>query len=72
TPPVPALVGRAAPGRWVAGPVLRGRLCAVYLPAGHRRSHAWSGGRPGVSYGDPAGPRAATLMWRSLGRHRRR
>jgi poly(hydroxyalkanoate) depolymerase family esterase len=34
---VPALVRRAAPGRWVAGPVLRGRLCAVYLPAGHRR-----------------------------------
>jgi poly(hydroxyalkanoate) depolymerase family esterase len=33
---VPALVGRGAPGRWVAGPALRGRLCAVYLPAGHR------------------------------------
>jgi poly(hydroxyalkanoate) depolymerase family esterase len=27
---------RSVPGRWVAGPALRGRLCAVYLPAGHR------------------------------------
>jgi poly(hydroxyalkanoate) depolymerase family esterase len=32
--------------------------------------HAWSGGRPGGSYSDPAGPRAATLMWRFLRRHR--
>ncbi len=32
--------------------------------------HAWSGGRAGGSYSDPAGPRAATLMWRFLGRHR--
>ena len=32
--------------------------------------HAWSGGRPGASYSDPAGPRAATLMWRFLRRHR--
>ncbi len=31
--------------------------------------HAWSGGRPG-SYSDPAGPRAATFMWRFLRRHR--
>jgi poly(hydroxyalkanoate) depolymerase family esterase len=30
------MLGRAAPGRWVAGPPLRGRLCSVYLPAGHR------------------------------------
>jgi poly(hydroxyalkanoate) depolymerase family esterase len=33
---VPSMLGRAAPGRWVAGPPLRGRLCSVYLPAGHR------------------------------------
>lgn len=33
-------------------------------------AHAWSGGRPGGSYSDPAGPRAATLMWRFLRRHR--
>jgi poly(hydroxyalkanoate) depolymerase family esterase len=32
--------------------------------------HAWSGGRPGGSYSDPAGPRAATLMWRFLRGHR--
>ncbi len=32
--------------------------------------HAWSGGRPGGSYSDPSGPRAATLMWRFLRRHR--
>jgi poly(3-hydroxybutyrate) depolymerase len=32
--------------------------------------HAWSGGRPGASYCDPAGPRAATLMWRFLRRQR--
>jgi poly(hydroxyalkanoate) depolymerase family esterase len=32
--------------------------------------HAWSGGRAGGSYSDPAGPRAATLMWRFLERHR--
>lgn len=34
--------------------------------------HAWSGGRPGGSYSDPAGPRATTLMWRFLRRHQRR
>jgi poly(hydroxyalkanoate) depolymerase family esterase len=33
---VPIFSKRAAPGRWVAGPALRGLLCAVYLPAGHR------------------------------------
>jgi poly(hydroxyalkanoate) depolymerase family esterase len=33
--------------------------------------HAWSGGRPGGSYSDPAGPPAAVLMWRFLRRHRR-
>lgn len=32
--------------------------------------HAWSGGRPGGSYSDPAGPRAATFMWRFMRRHR--
>ena len=32
--------------------------------------HAWSGGRAGGSYSDPAGPRAATFMWRFLRRHR--
>ena len=32
--------------------------------------HAWSGGRPGASYSDPVGPRAATLMWRFLRRQR--
>lgn len=25
--------------------------------------HAWSGGRAGGSFSDPAGPRAATVMW---------
>ena len=35
---VSALPGRTTPGRWVAGPTLRGVLCAVYLPAGHRPS----------------------------------
>src|SRR4249919_1889097 len=29
-------VMRATPGRWAAGPGLGGRLCPVYLPAGHR------------------------------------
>ena len=31
--------------------------------------HAWSGGRPGASFADPAGPRAATLMWTFFRRH---
>jgi poly(hydroxyalkanoate) depolymerase family esterase len=31
--------------------------------------HAWSGGRDGSSYSDPAGPRAATLMWRFFRGH---
>jgi hypothetical protein len=25
--------------------------------------YSWSGGRPGGSYSDPAGPRAAPLAW---------
>ncbi len=32
--------------------------------------HAWSGGRAGGSYSDPAGPRAATLMWSFFRTHR--
>jgi poly(3-hydroxybutyrate) depolymerase len=32
--------------------------------------HAWSGGRAGGSYSDPAGPRAATLMWAFFRTHR--
>jgi poly(hydroxyalkanoate) depolymerase family esterase len=32
--------------------------------------HAWSGGRPGGSYSDPTGPRAATLMWSFFRSHR--
>lgn len=32
--------------------------------------HAWSGGRPDASFADPAGPRAATLMWTFFRRHR--
>lgn len=32
--------------------------------------HAWSGGRAGGSYSDPAGPRAATLMWQFFRLHR--
>jgi poly(hydroxyalkanoate) depolymerase family esterase len=32
-------------------------------------AHAWSGGRPGGSYSDPAGPRAATLMWNFFRTH---
>ena len=35
-----------------------------------RLGHAWSGGRPGGSYSDPAGPRAATLMWTFFRSHR--
>ncbi len=43
-----------------------------YTARGHRvlehwtvtgLGHAWSGGRPGGSFSDPAGPRAATVMW---------
>jgi len=34
--------------------------------------HAWSGGLADVSYSDPAGPRAATLMWQFFRLHRLR
>jgi poly(hydroxyalkanoate) depolymerase family esterase len=33
-------------------------------------AHAWSGGRADGSFSDPAGPRAATLMWSFLRSHR--
>jgi poly(hydroxyalkanoate) depolymerase family esterase len=33
-------------------------------------AHAWSGGRAGGSYSDPAGPRAATLTWNFFRAHR--
>lgn len=47
----------------------RGRTVLEYwLVAG--LGHAWSGGRPGGSYSDPTGPRAATVMWQFLRRHR--
>jgi poly(hydroxyalkanoate) depolymerase family esterase len=32
--------------------------------------HAWSGGRAGGSFSDPAGPRAASLMWQFFRLHR--
>lgn len=32
--------------------------------------HAWSGGRDGCRYSDPAGPRAATLMWQFFSNHK--
>jgi poly(hydroxyalkanoate) depolymerase family esterase len=35
-----------------------------------RLGHAWSGGRPGGSFSEPAGPRAATLMWTFFRSHR--
>ena len=47
----------------------RGRTMAeMWLVEG--LGHAWSGGKAGGSYSDPKGPRAATLMWRFLSRHR--
>jgi len=35
-----------------------------------RLAHAWSGGRKGVPFSDPQGPRATTEMWRFLSGHR--
>ncbi len=58
--------GRTADGRrytrvrWYAA---RRRLVLEYWLI-QQLGHAWSGGRAGGSYSDPAGPRAATLMWR--------
>ncbi|MDT7615005.1 MAG: hypothetical protein QOF00_2452 [Pseudonocardiales bacterium] len=45
--------------RWYSA---RGRRVLEYwVVAG--LGHAWSGGRAGGSFSDPAGPRAATVMW---------
>jgi len=52
--------------RWYGG---RGRrLLEHWQVAG--LGHAWSGGRPDGSFSDPAGPRAATIMWSFLRSHR--
>jgi poly(hydroxyalkanoate) depolymerase family esterase len=52
--------------RWFAR---RGRT-VLQLWLVEELGHAWSGGRAEASYSDPAGPRAATLMWRFLSRQR--
>jgi poly(hydroxyalkanoate) depolymerase family esterase len=52
--------------RWYA--VRRSRVLEYWLI--QRLGHAWSGGRPGGSYSDPVGPRAATLMWSFFRSHR--
>jgi poly(hydroxyalkanoate) depolymerase family esterase len=52
--------------RWYTG--RRQRVLEYWLV--QQLGHAWSGGRPGGSYSDPAGPRAATLMWSFFRSHR--
>ena len=52
--------------RWYT---VRGRRVLEYWMVDGLR-HAWSGGRAGGSYSDPAGPRAATLMWGFFRIHR--
>ena len=52
--------------RWYSA---RGRLVLQYWRI-EGLGHAWSGGRPGGSYSDPAGPRAATAMWGFFRAHR--
>lgn len=46
----------------------RARVLEYWLVKG--LGHAWSGGRPGGSFSDPAGPRAATLVWAFFRTHR--
>ena len=64
--------GRTADGRrytrvrWYT--TRRQRMLEYWLVQG--LGHAWSGGRPGGSYSEPAGPRAATLMWTFFRSHR--
>lgn len=64
--------GRTADGRrytrvrWYSA--RRRRVLEYWLVEG--LGHAWSGGRAGGSYSDPAGPRAATLMWDFFRSHR--
>jgi poly(hydroxyalkanoate) depolymerase family esterase len=57
--------GRTADGRdWtrVRWYTARGRRVLEYWVV-DGLGHAWSGGRAGGSFSDPAGPRAATIMW---------
>jgi poly(hydroxyalkanoate) depolymerase family esterase len=64
--------GRSADGReytrvrWYTAK--RVRVLEYWLIEG--LGHAWSGGRAGGSFSDPAGPRAATLMWTFFRTHR--
>ena len=50
--------------RWYG---VRGRRVLEYWRV-EGLGHAWSGGRPGGSFSDPAGPRATTLIWSFLSR----
>jgi poly(hydroxyalkanoate) depolymerase family esterase len=64
--------GRSADGRaWTAARWYgaRGRKVLEFWRI-EGLGHAWSGGRPGGSFSDPAGPRAATLMWQFFRLHR--
>lgn len=64
--------GRSGDGRrytQVRWYTVRGRKVLEYWRI-DSLGHAWSGGRAGGSYSDPAGPRAATLMWAFFRTHR--
>jgi Poly(3-hydroxybutyrate) depolymerase len=78
-PEDPGRIGRSRTGSGVTADGRRYTRLRWYTARGRRvleywriegLGHAWSGGRAGGSYSDPAGPRAATLMWSFFRIHR--